>query len=262
MNGQARRGNPHHVGAMRGERAAGDRSGDDACQIEDAKSRERPCAFRKRPRRRVANLFDLHDGRGSDCGRLRMRCPFVRRAHRGHDAAALICFGLEGDGFPVAQRHFDRRTAGRAAKKLQNVAPVMREIHVQPHEPSIAGAIGAEQRIPKRGRRTAVDRQIMLAAELRRRMPHVDADRLPRRSGAMTQLRRGKPGGGDAGLCRGADAKRRWQHRIVAGKMQMFKGRCICAPQPPKARDRLGWRHRCAHSIPRRCGSQSDNVGM
>jgi hypothetical protein len=100
---------------MGGKRAASDRTGDDARQIEHAKTRERSCSLRKRPRRRIAYSFDLYDRNGRDCSRLRMACPFVRRAHRRHHAAVPIGFRLESDGFPVFQCRFDRGARGRAS---------------------------------------------------------------------------------------------------------------------------------------------------
>jgi hypothetical protein len=42
--GQMRGRNTHDIGAMGGKRAAGDRTGDDARQIEHAKTRERSCS--------------------------------------------------------------------------------------------------------------------------------------------------------------------------------------------------------------------------
>jgi hypothetical protein len=72
--------------------------------------------------------------------------PFLRRAHRSYHAAMPIGVGFESNGLPVVQCRFDRGPRGRAAEKLQNVAAMMREIHVQAHE-AIAGAIDAEQRI-------------------------------------------------------------------------------------------------------------------
>ena len=247
---------------MGGKRAAGDRTGDDARQIEHAKTRERSCSLRKRPRRRIAYSFDLHDRNGRDCSRLRMACPFVRRAHRRHHAAVPISFRLESDGFPVFQCRFDRGAHGRAAEKLQNIVAVMRKIHVQPDEASIAGAIGTEQRIADRCRCPAVDRQILLAAEFHRRMPHVDTDGLARCAGAIMQFRRGKADDGDARLRRRADSEGRRENRIIAGEMQIIDRRCISAREPPQLGYRICGRKRRDHSIPNKCGSQSDSAGM
>ena len=191
-----------------------------------------------------------------------MACPFVRRAHRGHHAAVPISFRLESDGFPVLQCRFDRGARRRAAEKLQNIVAMMRKIHVQPDKASIAGAIGAEQRIADRCRRAAVDRQILLAAEFHRRMPHVDTDGLAPSAGAIMQFRRGKADGGDARLRRRTDSEGRRENRIIAGEMQIIDRRCISAREPPQLGYRIGGRKRRDHSIPNKCGSQSEISGM
>ena len=116
-----------------------------------------------------------------------------------------VSLGLESDGFPMLQCGFDASTSWRAAKKLQNVVAVVRKIHVQPHKASVASTIGAEKRIADQCWRATVDRQILLAAKLHRRMPHVDTDGLARRAGAMMQFRCGKTDGGDARLRRRTD---------------------------------------------------------
>ena len=139
---------------------------------------------------------------------------------------------------------------------------MMRKIHVQADETSVAGAIGAEQRVADRCRRAAVDRQILLAAEFDRGMPHLDTDGLAQSAGAMMQVRRGKADGGDARLRRRADPEGRREGRIAAGEVHIVERRRIAAREPPQLGDDIGGRRLCDHSIPRRCGSQSDSAGM
>jgi len=58
-----------------------------------------------------------------------------------------MSFRLESDRLPMLQCSFDSGTSRRAAKKFQSVVAMMRKIHVQADEASIAGALGTEKRI-------------------------------------------------------------------------------------------------------------------
>jgi hypothetical protein len=175
---------------MRRQRAPRYRTGDDPCQIKDAKARKRFLACRKRPRRRFADLVDPHHGHRRDRRRLGMLGPLVRRPHRSDDAAALVSRRLKGDRIPFVERVLDRSPRRHTAEKLDDALAVVREIHVQPHEAAVSRAVGAEQRIAESRRRASVDRQIVLAAKLNRRMAQVRAHALARCAGAMAQLRR------------------------------------------------------------------------
>jgi len=93
-------------------------------------------------------------------------------------------------------------------------------------------------------------------------MPHVDTDGLARRAGAMMQFRCGKADGGDARLGRRTDSERRRQNRIAVREMQISERRCISARKLPQIGDDIGGRRRRDHTIPKRCGSHSDNAGM
>ena len=175
-----------------------------------------------------------------------MQCPFGRCAHRGDDASVPVGLRLERDSVPALQCGFDGRPARRAIEEFENIVAMMRKVHVQPHPASVASAISAEQRIAERGRRAAVDRQIMLAAKLHRGMAHVDADVLTLRAGAMTQFRRSKANGRDARLRRSADPERRGQDGIVAGEMQMRERHIVSAGTPPQVGDDIGGQRRAA----------------
>ena len=76
------------------------------------------------------------------------------------------------------------------------------------------------------------------------------------------QFRRSKADGGDTRLRRRADSEGRRENRIIAGEMQIIDRRCISARKPPQLGYRICGRKRRDHSIPNKCGSQSDSAGM
>ena len=65
-------------------------------------------------------------------------------------------------------------------------------------------------------------------------MAHVDGDVLRLPAAQFPDLRRGKPGRGDAGLRRGGDAKRRRQLRLFAGQRDGVERGRIAAGQRPQ----------------------------
>ena len=129
------------------------------------------------------------------------------RAHHRHHAAAAIGRGLKGLGIPLHQCGLNIVAFRLAAEDLADGVAMMREIGVQPHEAAVAGLVDAGDDIPCRRRLLAIDTQIPLAAAFDDGMTHVDRDILALPAAQFPDLRRGKPGRGDAGLRRGSDAK-------------------------------------------------------
>ena len=187
-------------------------------QVQHAQSGERPVAGRPRPWGGLADLLDRHQGLLGQRLAVRRCQPFLARAHHRYHAAGGIGRGLERLGVPLHQRGLDMVALGLAAQHLADGIAVMAEIGVQPHEAPIAGVVDSGDRIPGGSRRLAVDAQIALAAALDDGVAHVDRNVLRLPAAQFPDLRRGQSRRGDAGLRRGADAKRRRQLRLFAGQ--------------------------------------------
>ena len=242
--GQVRGGDEQHLGAMGGERAPGDRAGDDAGQIEHPHAGKRSRPGRQRLGVRIADPLDREHRQGRDRAALGMRVPFGKRAHRGHDQPGLGRRRFQIFRAPVLQRLLDRIAVVGAAQQFQHAVAVMREIGVQAYPTPVAAAVGAGDLVPEIRQGLGGDAQIALAAALDRCVAHVERDALAFVGPQPPQLGRGERGCRDARLRGGADRKRGRQHRIRAGELDVFERGRIPAERAPERRQRLGGRGR------------------
>jgi hypothetical protein len=121
---------------------------------------------------------------------------------------------------------------------------------VEPHPAAVAAAVEAGDRIPQLRRRSAIDAQVVLAAELDRRIAHGDADALLSAGSEPPQLGGRERRRGDRRLRHGADRKRRRQHRVGAGEGERFERGSRLAGGAPQCGESLarirgyvhGWR--------------------
>ena len=155
--GRSGTGDQHHVGAMRGERAAGDGTGDHPRQIQHAQARERAIAARPWFWRGLADFLDRDQRQFGERLGMRQRRPFVVGAHHRDHAAGGIGRGLERLAVPLHQRGLHLIALRLAVQHLADGVAVMREIGVQPHEAPVAGLVDAGDGIP--GRRPAACRR-------------------------------------------------------------------------------------------------------
>ena len=241
---------------MRGERAAGDGTGDHPRQIQHAQARQRTIARRamasarlRRSSRSRAQAVRPAPWRAADADHSSMR------AHHRHHAAAGIGRGLERLGVPLHQRGLNLVAFRLAVQHLADGVAVMPEIGMQPHEAPVAGFVNAGDRIPGRPRRLAVDAQIALAAAFDDGMAHVDRDILRLSAAQFPDLRGGKSGRGNAGLRRGGDAKRRRQLRLVTGQRDAVERGRLAAGGGPEVGENFAGR---LHGRIRRLGLCSD----
>ena len=227
--GQVRRVHQHHVGAVGGQRAAADRAGEDARQVEHAHAGERPAVCGS-ARQRAAGASPMRSiatsGCGGDRSALRVRVPFVEAAQRGDDEAGLAWR-------PVRSRAASSRAsaarpralgvrADRQAEQSQHAVAVVREVGVQAH-PAATGTRVQRRPACPRLRRTTVDREA--AAALERRVAHVDAHLLAQAVAPVADLGGGQRRGRERRLRGGADRERRRQHRVGAGQREVLQRR-------------------------------------
>ena len=100
---EMRRRDAHDIGAVGRERAAADRAGNDAGEIEHAQARERAILrwARQRARGGLADPLDFEQGQPRHRHPLRVRLPFRRRAVERGDEAGFRHRGLELCALPL-----------------------------------------------------------------------------------------------------------------------------------------------------------------
>ena len=251
-------GDQQHVGAMRGERPARHGTGDHPRQIEHANARKRPLAAGPGFWRRLTDLRDRDQRQSSERPSMRRCRPLLMRAHEGDDAAAGIGRGLERFAVPLHQRGLNRVTLRLAVQHLADGVAVVREVGVQPHEAIIAGFVDSGDGVPGRRRRLAVDAQIAFAPAFNHGMAHIDRDVLHLAAAHFPDLGRRQPGRGDADLCGGCDAKRRWQLRLIAGQRERVEREGFAAGRgPDTAEDFSGGLHERVSSLTSSPASQA-----
>ncbi len=226
-------GDQHHIGAVDGERAAGDGTCDHARQVEHANSRKRTIALGPGFWRGVADLLDRDQRQGGKRLGMRRCRPFVMRAHESDDTAAGIGRGLERLAIPLHQRGLDVFALRLAVQHLADGVTVMPEIGMQPHEALIAGFVNSGSRVPGRRRRLAVDAQIALASAFDDGMAHIDRNVLRLPAAQFPDLRSRKSRRGDAGLRRRRDAKRGRQLRLFTGQLDRVERGSLAAGRRP-----------------------------
>jgi hypothetical protein len=86
-------GDQHHIGAVNGKRAATDRAGNDAGEIEDAQTGKRARTGGELVRRRLADFVDAKQRQLRDRAALRMMIPLREGAARSRDEARFGCAG-------------------------------------------------------------------------------------------------------------------------------------------------------------------------
>src|SRR5262245_14824511 len=121
-----RRSDEQHVGSMRGKRAAANRTGDDASQIEHCHAGKRTLGGRKFLRRCVADLFDTEQRELCHGPALRVLIPFGERAARSNHKT---CFGrctLEYLGLPAIKRALHRSFVMRNTEQPKEPIAMMR----------------------------------------------------------------------------------------------------------------------------------------
>src|SRR5215216_4405126 len=120
-----RGGDQQDVGAVDGERATADRTGDDARQIEHANARERSVAGRQWLRRRRADFLDGEQRQAGEGARLAVRVPFGERSARRDREAGLGRSLLQGFGAPALQRFLYGGAVVVAAEQLEQSVAVV-----------------------------------------------------------------------------------------------------------------------------------------
>ncbi len=225
---QVRRGDQQHVGAMGGQRAPGNRAGDDAGELEHPHAGQRAGVLRRQVRQRhrrcVADPLDDDRRQLAQRGGLRMAIPFVEAAHRRDHHARIRSRGLERLGVPFAQRGLHLVLLIGAAEQAQHAVAVMQEVGVQPDPAAIAATIGARDLVPQLRRGAAIDAQITFAAEFRDGVADVDRDLLPAAGALLPQRRRRQRRRRQARLRGGTDRERRRQHRFGSAQRGLREG--------------------------------------
>ena len=110
---QVRCADQQHVGAMHRERAAAHRTGNDAGQVQDSDSGQRPLCRGQRFGRRIADLLDAQQRKRGDRAALRMPIPLGEGAARGSDEPGVGGRSFERLAFPVVERALYRRADRR-----------------------------------------------------------------------------------------------------------------------------------------------------
>jgi hypothetical protein len=173
----------------------------------------------------------------------------VRSHHRDH-ATGLVRPRLELLRLPARERGLHRVTRVGAAEQRDDARAVVREVRVQAHDPAVARAVHARDRIPERRGRLAVDAQVALAAELDRRRAHVDGDALRATAAQPPQLRRRESGRRDRRLRGGADPERRRQRGLLAGERDPLERGRVAARERPELSQRIARGRHSAHTRP------------
>lgn len=128
---------------MLGERAGASRPREHARQIEHADAGERARARRQWLGRAVADLDDLQERKPGDDDALRMRGPFLLRAHHAARAASLDDRCLECERVPASDRIPHRRTVLRYTEHAERGRAMMREVGVNVAPAAVLGRIHA-----------------------------------------------------------------------------------------------------------------------
>ena len=151
------------ISAMRGECAASNRPGNDACEVKDAQAAEWTRGGRRqRHARRIADFLDQHRRKAGCRLALGRGIPFNQAPRHGHHQPGLRCRRFKRRRAPGAECRSDSGAIMRdIAKQAQHAVAMMREIRVQPHPTPIATLIEPRNRIPARAGRLARDAEPM-----------------------------------------------------------------------------------------------------
>src|SRR5262249_48018344 len=161
-----RGGQKQHLGTVGRERAAADRAGDDAREVEHLDAGQWPAATRRqRPWRGVAGLVDAEERQPGGGETLAGGVPYVGRGGHGNPQAGLGRGGLERLRLPTVELALHARAVVVAAEQLERAGTMVRQVGVHAHPTAVAAAIEAGNLAAVFRPWLAVDVQIAVAAE-------------------------------------------------------------------------------------------------
>jgi hypothetical protein len=252
--GHLRRIDAQHVGAEGGEEARGDRSGDDAREVEGAYAggRLRGGGHLERPLLKFTRLraHPLHERLRSDrplhkrlpCDRppLWVRGPGLWRTDGRRGTARLHDRGLQLLGLALGDR-IDRLHLPHPERGQQR-APMVGVVGVRAN-PAVARRREPRERSepkPLRARRRLDAAHVALGPERARDLLRIDHDRRPRRSARLGELRGGEQRRAHRSDGQAVDVEPRRQIAARRAHLDLVRSRRVAAQRRPQLR---GHRH-------------------
>ena len=234
------------------ERAAADRAGDDARQVQHAQ------AGSGRPAAAAAATGGASPIRSIEtAGRPATAWPCGCASHSAklrmaatHMPASAAASSKSKPSQPRSGGSHRVAVVG-AAEQAQHAVAVVREVRVQPHPAAVAASDRRRRCGPSvSGGGPALDAECAFGAEFGRGVAHVDRDALAAAGALAPDRGGGEGGGGDGRLRRGADGEGGRQHRVGAGQRQVVEGGGRHLRLRPQRRHGFDWlRHRSSPRV-------------